>query len=98
MYMVNFIIQDGYRSFVYVVLYNILGIIVVVYGQVNFVVIGKINFEMLNLVSIINLCMYYFDLINIILQFYVLIVYYWLFYFEFFLVEFKIMQKLNYKN
>lgn len=98
MYMVNFIIYDGYRSFVYVVLYIILGIIVVVYGQVNFVVIGKINFEKLNLVSIINLCMYYFDLINIILQFYVLIVYYWLLYFEFFLVEFKIMQKLNYKN
>lgn len=97
MYMVNFIVYEGYRSFVYVVLY-IVGIIVVVYGQVNFVVIGKINFEKLNLVSIINLCMYYFDLINIILQFYVLIVYYWLFYFEFFLVEFKIMQKLNYKN
>lgn len=97
MYMVNFIVYEGYRSFVYVVLY-IVGIIVVVYGQVNFVVIGKINFEKLNLVSIINLCMYYFDLINIILQFYVLIVYYWLFYFEFFLVEFKMMQKLNYKN
>lgn len=91
MYMANFTIHDGHRSFAHVASYTILGTIAAVHGQVNLVAIGKTNPEKSNSVSIINLCMYYLDLINIIPQFYALTVHLWSLYFEFFLAEFKIM-------